>query len=130
MPSDFGKGRAEIVQLHFEEPKLSDLKFNLYRHSICLAVLHLFIAAIQRRLTHLVEVGYGRAFTHPIFVWHIDELVIVRKPWIAPKVLWRGHHIGQVLQLLVPPIVQLCESRSGTSLQSLTASALATLLCK
>ena len=72
--------------------------------------------AVNDEHAHLVKVGYGLALPPAIKVWHIDKLVVICKARISPLVLWCSQDIGQVLQLLVPPVVELCQAWSCTPL--------------
>lgn len=65
---------------------------------------------------YLVEVGHGLALASAVVVWDIDELEVMRKAWVSTEELWRSCHVWQITKILIPPIVQLCQSRPGTPL--------------
>jgi hypothetical protein len=73
---------------------------------------------------HLVEVGDGLALAPPIHIPHIDELVVVGEARVGPDVLWPAAHIGQVPQLLVPPVVELGQGGTSTTLHQTDSSLL------
>ena len=65
---------------------------------------------------YLVEMGHRRALASALVVWYIDELEVMRKARVGTQELWRSCHIRKVTKSLIPPIVQLCQSRPGTPL--------------
>ena len=67
-------------------------------------------------MRYLVEVGHGLALASALVVWDINELEVVRKPWVGTEELWRGCHVWKIPKILIPPVVQLCQGWPGTPL--------------
>ena len=57
----------------------------------------------------LVEVGRGLALAHAVPVRYVDELVLVSEAGVGVVEALQLLHARQVLQVVVPPVVQLGE---------------------
>ena len=65
---------------------------------------------------YLVEVGHGLALASAVVVWDINELEVMRKARVGTEELWRSCHVWQITEILIPPVVQLCQGWPGTPL--------------
>ena len=59
----------------------------------------------------LIEERAGLAFSHPVEVGHIDQLVVEAETSIGSSVVGAVEDVRQVAEALVPPVVQAADGR-------------------
>ena len=62
---------------------------------------------------YLIEVGVGFGFSNLVEISDVNELEVKEEACVGRAVLCPGADVGQVAQLLVPPVVQVAQTLKG-----------------